>query len=90
MGAGSSHNSARFFNHSCAPNCEAVIYVDINGDEIKDKVWIETLRDVQAGEELTFSYDLGAPVPISARLRRIWTCHCGAPNCSGSLLGQAG
>ena len=40
-------NPARFINHSCAPNCEAEL------DE--GRVWIVALRDIKAGEELTFN-----------------------------------
>ncbi|MBI5456315.1 SET domain-containing protein [Candidatus Kaiserbacteria bacterium] len=41
-------NTARYINHSCAPNCEA---------EIRDgKVLIFAERDIEAGEELTIDY----------------------------------
>src|SRR5215469_14779663 len=41
-------NIARFINHSCAPNCEAI--------PDGGKIWIIALRDLAAGEELTFNY----------------------------------
>jgi SET domain-containing protein len=41
-------NKARFINHSCAPNCE----VDIR----KRRVYIFALRNIEAGEELTYDY----------------------------------
>src|SRR5215207_3355721 len=41
-------NEARFINHSCAPNCDAVI------DD--GRIWIETIRDVAPGEELAYDY----------------------------------
>ena len=41
-------NPARFINHSCAPNCEAR-----SEDE---QIWIYALREIAAGEELTFNY----------------------------------
>ena len=41
-------NDARFINHSCDPNCDAVV------DD--DRIWIETIRDVQPGEELAYDY----------------------------------
>src|ERR1041385_6559266 len=40
-------NPARFLNHSCAPNCEARL-----GD---GRIWIVALRDMTAGEEITFN-----------------------------------
>ncbi len=79
-------NSARFINHGCAPNCEAVIYVNIDGIAERDKVWIETLRAIRPGEELTFDYDIRLAVKHTARLKRIWACHCGAPTCRGTML----
>lgn len=41
-------NTARYFNHSCKPNCE----VDI----ISGRVFIKTIKKVEAGEELTYDY----------------------------------
>ncbi|MBX3727410.1 MAG: SET domain-containing protein-lysine N-methyltransferase [Xanthomonadales bacterium] len=79
-------NSARWINHSCDPNCEAVIHVDRNGDEARDRVFIETLRPVRAGEELTYNYGIVLDVPHTARLKRIWACRCGARNCTGTML----
>jgi SET domain-containing protein len=69
------HGVAAFINHSCSPNCEA--------DEIKGRVWITATRDIEAGEELTYDYnlydgDLDDPSP----------CFCGAPNCRGSMYSE--
>jgi len=36
-------NEAQWINHSCEPNCEAVV--------TKRTIWIVALRDMQAGEE---------------------------------------
>lgn len=41
-------NTARFINHSCAPNCE----IDI----LKRRVYIFALRDIERGEELSYDY----------------------------------
>jgi len=43
-----SYNTARFINHSCDPNCEAVI--------CRGHIWIMALRDIKKGEELTYNY----------------------------------
>ena len=67
-------NSARLINHSCDPNCEAVL------DE--DHIWISALRDLKKGEELYFNYcfDLdnfeGHP------------CRCGSDRCVGFIVGE--
>ena len=41
-------NEARFLNHSCAPNCDAVI------DD--GRIWIEAIHDIEVGEELVYDY----------------------------------
>ena len=41
-------NTARFINHSCAPNCE----IDI----LKRRIFIFALRDIEPGEELSYNY----------------------------------
>ena len=64
------HSMAMFINHSCKPNCEI--------DEIKGRIFIKTVRNLKAGDELTYDYwlydgDDEAP------------CSCGANNCRGSM-----
>jgi len=44
-------NTARYINHSCNPNCEA--------QKTYRSIWIMALRDILAGEELTFNYGYG-------------------------------
>lgn len=82
-------NVARWINHSCAPNCQAFVIGDEGGDPRKDKVVIEALRDIAAGEELTYDYDIQVEGPITRGERRLWACHCGAPNCTGTMLKAA-
>src|SRR5436189_4824096 len=41
-------NPARFLNHSCDPNCEAEL--------MEGRIWIVAVRDIPAGEEITFDY----------------------------------
>ena len=41
-------NIARYINHSCFPNCET--------DIEEGKIIIRALRDIEAGEELSFDY----------------------------------
>lgn len=79
-------NSARFVNHSCNPNCEAVIWVDLHGDERKDRVFFVTTRSIRKGEELTFDYALEFSHALSDDERARWRCACGARNCRGTLL----
>ena len=45
-----------FFNHSDEPNCK-VVY-----DDMGDFIYLETLRDIKPGEELTAKYTLYNPI----------------------------
>ena len=60
-----------FLNHSCAPN------VGILGQII-----FVAVRDVRAGEELTYDWAMEENLPAKTR------CRCGAPACRGWLTGQ--
>lgn len=82
-------NVARWLNHGCAPNCQAFVIEDEGGDLRKDKVVIEALRDIEAGEELTYDYDIRIEEPITVEERRLWACHCGAANCTGTMIRAA-
>lgn len=77
-------NSARWINHSCAPNCEAFVE-EVDGGR-RDRVMIQSLRAIQAGEELTYNYGIVLDVPHTPKMKRIWACHCGAPHCTGTIL----
>ena len=64
------HSMAMFVNHSCDPNCET--------DEVDGRVYISSIREIAAGEELTYDYwlydgDDDAP------------CTCGSEKCRGSM-----
>ncbi|RLN97216.1 hypothetical protein BBJ28_00021167 [Nothophytophthora sp. Chile5] len=63
---------ARFINHSCDPNC-GVEKWDVNSEE---RCGIFALRDIAAGEELTFDYKFE-----SFSKAEITECLCNAPNC---------
>lgn len=84
--ANSRGNSARWINHSCDPNCQAVTIENTNGDPAADRVEIETLRPVRAGEELTYDYGITLEVRHTERMKQIWACRCGKQNCSGTML----
>jgi SET domain-containing protein len=44
-------NEARFINHSCAPNCEAI-------EEEDGRIFIYALHEIRQDEELSYSYPL--------------------------------
>ena len=77
--AGVRGNAARWINHGCEPNCEAIEYDD-------RRVFIHARRTIRAGEELTYDYRLSFVGPISRRAREALRCHCGAKRCRGTLL----
>lgn len=79
-------NQARWINHSCDPNCQAVLHEDPQGRSERDRVIIESLRPIRAGEELCYDYGIRLEERHTPRLKRIWACRCGAANCTGTLL----
>jgi len=62
-----------FFNHCCDPNCETE--QDENG-----RIFISTLRDVAAGEELTYEYNLHDSDEDNQ------DCYCGVPVCRNTMF----
>jgi SET domain-containing protein len=79
-------NSARWINHSCSPNCEALIEEHDGSDRRKDKVVVEALRNIKPGEELTYNYGITLSEPQTARLKKVWACRCGSKKCTGTML----
>jgi len=66
----------RFLNHSCDPNCELFYWEDDPGQE--DRLWLQTIRSIDAGEELLIDYCWPADAAIP--------CQCGAANCRGWVV----
>ena len=73
-------NEARFINHSCDPNCDAII------DE--GRIWIETIRDIAPGEELAYDYAYILDERHTPAAKKRFPCSCGALNCRGTILGK--
>ena len=71
-------NDARFINHSCEPNCEAIL----SGK----KIWIAAMRDIELGEELSYDYGYHLEDETMDEALRKYPCHCGAKNCRGTIL----
>lgn len=67
-------NPARFINHSCGPNCEARME--------DERIWIIALRDIAAGEELSFNYG------YDLEDYEEHPCRCGAPECIGFMVAE--
>lgn len=79
-------NEARWINHSCDPNCEALLVEDDDGDKAKDRIVIQALRNIRAGEELTYDYNIFTEEPFTDELKQLWRCRCGSPSCRGVIL----
>ena len=73
-------NEARWINHSCDPNCDAVVE--------DGRIWIETVRDVAAGEELAYDYAYVLEERHTPAAKRRFPCHCGAATCRGTILAK--
>jgi uncharacterized protein len=71
-------NSARWINHSCAPNCKPEV--------IDGRVFIKAKKDIAAGSELNYDYGLIIDEPMSKKLKAQYPCWCGSANCRGTLL----
>lgn len=72
---------ASFINHSCEPNCEAVI--------TDRKIFIHALHTIEPGEELAYDYQYERTGKNDAELEKFYVCKCGAPNCRGSIMKPA-
>jgi uncharacterized protein len=68
------HSMAMFINHSCRPNCET--------EEIDGRVWIAAIRNIAAGDEITYDYCLYDGGDEEC------LCNCGAANCRGTMYSR--
>jgi len=68
------HCTAMFINHSCDANCET--------SEIRGRVFVNSIRAIAAGEEITYDYCLYDGGDDAA------TCNCGAKKCRGTMYSR--
>lgn len=76
--ASSGGNEARFINHACEPNCEALL-------EGK-RVFIEAIQDIEPGAELFYDYGLERDEPYQESWKVLYGCRCGAATCRGTMI----
>jgi SET domain-containing protein len=69
------YNLARHINHSCDPNAQT--------DIIRGKIWIIAIKDIKAGEEITYNYGYDFDENYKDH-----PCRCGAANCVGFIINQ--
>lgn len=90
--AGMRGNKLRFVNHSCDPNCYFEKWLLSGSEEDRNaeyQLGLFALRDIEAGEELTYNYGWSAfqPPRLDKNGERVSgeRCLCGSPNCTGWL-----
>jgi uncharacterized protein len=66
---------ASLVNHSCEPNCEPT--------EEDGRIYLFALRDIAAGEELTYDYNL------TNSNDREMPCPCDSSQCRGTMYSAA-
>jgi SET domain-containing protein len=71
-------NESRFINHSCDPNCEAIIE--------KRRVYIEAARTIRKGEELAYDYNYERTPKTTKADEKMYKCLCGSPECRGTIV----
>jgi SET domain-containing protein len=76
--AGADGNDARFFNHSCDPNCESVVQ--------SKRVYIDALREIEPGAELTYDYQIQREDDDPDNIDEVFACRCGFAACRGTML----
>ncbi len=67
--------TAMFLNHCCEPNCES--------EEEGGRIFISAIRDIAAGEELTYEYNLHDSDDEQG------DCCCGSARCRGTMFSEA-
>ena len=71
-------NDARFLNHSCDGNCEAITD--------RRRIFLEARKRIKAGEELLYDYQYERMDDHTKADERFYACRCGSPKCRGSIL----
>ena len=73
-------NSARWINHSCDPNCEPM--------EDGNRLFIHAIRDIKAGDELSYEYNLVIEDRYTPAIKKLYACRCGTRKCQGTFLAK--
>ena len=69
---------ASFINHSCDPNCEAIIR--------NKRIFIYAKRGIYPGTELAYDYQYERTGENDEELEKFYVCRCGADNCRGTIM----
>ncbi len=66
-----------FFNHSCDPN-----------SGFRGQVFLVAMRDIKAGEEITFDYCMTVSESAGSDMVFEMNCTCGSPHCRKTITEQ--
>ncbi|MFA6331843.1 MAG: SET domain-containing protein [Methanoregula sp.] len=75
--AGTVAEDTDFFNHSCDPN-----------SGFKGQVFLVAMRDICAGEEITFDYAMTVSESEGSTMVFSLKCACGSPHCRRTITEQ--
>ena len=70
---------AKYINHSCDPNCEAI-------EEEDGRVFISAMKNISVGTELSYDYAYERTPEHTDADERLYVCRCGAANCRGTIM----
>ena len=70
---------AKYINHSCDPNCEAI-------EEEDGRVFISAIRAIEPGTELLYDYAYERTEDHTAEDEKLYVCRCGSPKCRGTIM----
>jgi uncharacterized protein len=73
---------AKYINHSCDPNCEAL-------EEEDGRVFISALKNIPKGVELSYDYAYERTADHTAADEELYVCRCGSPKCRGTIMAPA-
>ncbi len=71
-------SDASYINHSCDPNCEAII--------TDGRIFIHALRGIEPGDELAYDYQYERTGEDDDELEKFYICRCGSPKCRGTIM----
>ncbi len=75
--AGTISEDTDFFNHSCDPN-----------SGFKGQIFLVAMRDIRAGEEITFDYAMTVSESVGSDMVFEMVCTCGSPRCRKTITEQ--
>ena len=52
------------------------------------RIFIDSIRKIRKGEELTYDYNYILDEPHTPANKRIYPCNCGTRNCRGTILAK--